>query len=1162
MYPAASVQAAALGIADGAALWDVQAIVGRVRERRAIENCLEAATRGEGQVVLVEGEAGIGKTRLLAEVAKSALALGMRVAWGRSWDRSAAPPYWPWLEVLRDLELAEGVSHANEFAPFSGVDPRREQAASVGDAGDRILLFDAVARRLVADARLQPLVILLDDLHAADDDSLLLADFVCCRLASARICVVAAARPLDSARSASPWVRSSTKLSLAGLEANEVTELLARHVARQAGSNRYVVPDSDLVPRLLQLTAGNPFYLQETFAWLVCSSSAGRIDVHLPSVLHIPARLQGAIEARLASLPETARDVLAVAAVIGRDFHVDLVERLWRRSDRRTGALDLLHAALSNGLIELVHGSSGMFQFSHDLIREHLHAWLPNSERAAIHAEIAAWVEGHPAWMPSGTTATIAYHLQRANEYAPPSRVAEATALAARDAFNRLAFSESVRHWDCVLRLLDTMGWSDELASLGSLRSEALLGKGRALNQLSRRDEARTVLKDVIEMARHSEDANLFGAAVLAYGGEVLGTMEVAKLDAGPGAVFQDSLARLLRDALRRTDDASSQLRARLMSRLALEEYFVLPQQEREALADQAVQVARAAGDERALGEILCEGVVATWSPDNALERVAMAREAIGLGQLSGATSIEAAARVLTVNALFELGDTDSVRAEAAAMMHLEDRAPLPLLQWQATVYRGMRAFAAGDLRAAESLFAAGLQLGAGQHAWLTYLVQMLELRVVQRRADEMRDSIGLIKAIADRYEGMGYLQATVSYLYLQLGEEKTAAEYFDRAEALSFSQFRRDITYVTAMVRISEVAVALPRERAANSLYQLLMPYADQFSLATYGGCSLGSVERTLGKVAASLGRKPDAESHLRRAISKCGAMDSWLWVAHAQLDLALLLVEKSEQEPCDRESCLEEARRLAEMAKSRFETMELAALKARCEQLQRAIGASGSFDSGSMVNVFHVDGEATRVQVATRCRFSFDGDQWKVGFADRVVHVRASRGMEHLAVLVGHPGREFHCIELVRQFGASAMTESVEMPLAESHAGEIIDARAKAEYRRRLQELRSQVEEAETAGRSDVAERMRDEIDALAEQLRGALGLGGRARQAGSHVERCRLNVTRTIHAAVDRIARLDAECGAHLRQSIRTGHFCSYLGEQLRRRSTSGRRSQSAL
>lgn len=1146
-------------LVDGAAsAADEQTIVGRVRERAVIESCIEAAARGEGQVVILEGEAGIGKSRLLAAAAATAAARGMRIAWGRAWDRNTSPPYWPWLEVLRALDgEGEAPGVAATLGVFAGLARNADDVAPAIDPRERILLFDSVLRRLDASARDRPLLILLDDLHAADDDSLLLADFVLCRIGAARICVVAASRPLEAHRSASAWVRSGSRLTLGGLAANEVVELLTSHVARQAGSDRYVVPEAGVVARLIELTAGNPFFLQETFSWLHCSSSAGRVDVRLPAALHVPARLQGAIELRLAGLHQATRSLLRVAAVVGRVIPLELLAYLWRRRDRSPPMTELLVDARSGGMLEPADGSSVALQFTHDLIREHLYAECPAGPRAGIHAEIAAWTARHPEVFPSGATAAVASHLQRAGAHATPRRVADATAAAARSAFERFAFSECIRHWEDVLRQLSAHDPRGKSRWRAALRAEALVGTGRALNHLSRRSDARAVLQEVIEIARRRDDARLLADAVLAFGGELLGTMEVANLDAGPGAVFADSLAQLLREALERAGSAATVQQARLMSRLAVEQYFTSPQEERERLARQAEGIARESGDVLVLGELLCEGVVATWSPDNGPRRVALAREAISLGQVGARPSLEAAARVLTVNALIELGDADAVAAEAAAMLRLEERAPLPLFQWQVAVYRGMRALAAGDIDAAEAHFASGLQLDSGQHAWLTYAVQMLELRVLQGRAGEMRDTVGLIKAIADRYPAMGYLQTMVAYLYLHVGDAETAAAYFDRAEAGGFAGFRRDITFVTALVRAGEVAVALRREAAVAALFEQLLPYASQFSLATYGGCTLGAVERTLGSLAAAAGRGAKAELHLRRAIAANAAMGCWLWVVHAQLDLADVLLRRLAADSRASDAVLAEVESLSDAVTRRIERIDLPPLRDRCAALSRRLDGHKSATAAAGEPV-HCEGSAPAAgPVVETCRFHFDGDQWHVAFGSRLLHVRPSRGMDHLAVLVARPGQEIHCVELVRMLGEGTGAGSAEMLCAESHAGAMIDPQAKAEYRRRVLELRSLLADAEEAGRCDDAERFRDEIEAIAEQLRGALGLGGRLRQAGSQVERCRLNVTRTIHAAVDRIARLDAAFGTHLRQSIRTGTFCSYLGEQLRRRPAVGRR-----
>jgi hypothetical protein len=177
-------------------------------------------------------------------------------------------------------------------------------------------------------------------------------------------------------------------------------------------------------------------------------------------------------------------------------------------------------------------------------------------------------------------------------------------------------------------------------------------------------------------------------------------------------------------------------------------------------------------------------------------------------------------------------------------------------------------------------------------------------------------------------------------------------------------------------------------------------------------------------------------------------------------------------------------------------------------------------------------------------------EGDVWRIGFASKTVLIRHSRGLSLLVHLLRNPGVEMHVSALdasspsdgggtVRP-GYSGESDAVS-DLGD--AGEVLDAQAKATYRRRLVELREELEDAETCNDIGRAENLRAELDALADQLRQATGLGGRSRRASSNAERVRVAVTRRIRAAIVQIAKHHEPLGDHLTATIHTGYFCSY-------------------
>ena len=180
----------------------------------------------------------------------------------------------------------------------------------------------------------------------------------------------------------------------------------------------------------------------------------------------------------------------------------------------------------------------------------------------------------------------------------------------------------------------------------------------------------------------------------------------------------------------------------------------------------------------------------------------------------------------------------------------------------------------------------------------------------------------------------------------------------------------------------------------------------------------------------------------------------------------------------------------------------------------------------------------------------FIRQGDYWTIGYQKHVVFLKATRGLPYLALLLRHPGREFHVCELVGQvigrpllFGKGGRATGAWQGRFLPDAGPILDAQAKAEYKHRLDDLRRELEEAERFNDPTHAERARDEIDALAEQLAAAVGLGGRNRRSGSEAERARSAVTKRMKSSVKRIREAIPSLGGHLATRVKTGYFCSY-------------------
>src|SRR5215472_4318200 len=279
--PAAGGDAAPVGRDD---------LLGRLR--RAVDG----AVAGRGLIVLLTGEAGIGKTTLLGEAARYAEGTGARPAWGSGWPGAGAPGYWPWIQVLRALGLDDQLSRE------AGV-----TAAGDAPASARFQLFDEVTSLLLAESRIQPVVVLLDDLHVADEPSLLLLDFLARRLPAGAVSVIGSYRGPDPPPAMAAVVARAMVLPVTGLTAAAVASLVAEVLGE--------VPAAGVAAEVHRRTGGNPFFVQQV-SWLLKDGQQG-----------IPPGVRGALAERFAALPAACPGVLSAAAVAGRRFSTDLVAR-------------------------------------------------------------------------------------------------------------------------------------------------------------------------------------------------------------------------------------------------------------------------------------------------------------------------------------------------------------------------------------------------------------------------------------------------------------------------------------------------------------------------------------------------------------------------------------------------------------------------------------------------------------------------------------------------------------------------------------------------------------------------------------------------------------------------------------------------------------------
>ncbi|MFF5179799.1 BTAD domain-containing putative transcriptional regulator [Micromonospora sp. NPDC000316] len=404
-------------------------LVGRGAELERLRESLDAATRHGGRVLALVGEAGIGKSSLATALGGLAAANGVPVVWGRCPDVGQAPPFWLWSQVVRALVAMPEASATGSASRLGGFAAGSLPGPADGGGLDptaRFQVYEAVSELVHAVARRCGLLVVLDDLHAADPDSLLLLRFLSADLSAARALVVATLRPYDHDPAVVATVaelargRGFGQLRLAGLDASSVADLVRDRTG--------VAPPEPVVARLVARTGGNPFFITELLRSRTDPAAAGEL----------PPSIRDTVRLRLGGLPDPARRCLDLLSVAGHDLDLHVM----------AAALDTTAPAVAEGLAPaytaalVTEAGPGAVTFRHPLIAEVTYAELVPPHRAALHARLAVVYERVADVAP----AELAHHYGQAIGLGHGDDHLRWSLLAADDATRRVAYEDALGH--------------------------------------------------------------------------------------------------------------------------------------------------------------------------------------------------------------------------------------------------------------------------------------------------------------------------------------------------------------------------------------------------------------------------------------------------------------------------------------------------------------------------------------------------------------------------------------------------------------------------------------------------------------------------------------------------------------------------------------------
>ena len=460
--------------------------VGRQREMETLTAALGDSLTGRGRMVMLAGEPGIGKTRTVQELLPYAESLGAEIWWGSCHEQQGAPPYWPWIQPIRSymqrtdseflgIQMGSGAAYISEVIlevrdRFHGLDP----VPSLEPEQARFHLFDSIARFLKNVAQLRGLILVLDDLHWADQPSLLLLEFLAGQLRDSKILIIGTYRD-DEVTRAHPLSNTLARLARTdGYQREKLLGLEREHVGQLITGISGVEPSKKLIEAIYDHTEGNPFFMAEAIRLVGTNSQRGEDSIDL----EIPKSVLEVIGQRLNRLSKECEDILTTAAIIGRQFDFRLLEIL-SEDLNESRLLETVDEGLDAHLIQELPGRADLYQFSHDLIKQTLRERISTSRRVRLHATIGESMEMLYRDRPDEHAAELAYHFAEASPVLGPEKLVRYTILAGENELASNAHDEALLHFQQGLGAMQIATTGTE--SVNDSESAALLyGFGRA----------------------------------------------------------------------------------------------------------------------------------------------------------------------------------------------------------------------------------------------------------------------------------------------------------------------------------------------------------------------------------------------------------------------------------------------------------------------------------------------------------------------------------------------------------------------------------------------------------------------------------------------------------------------------------------------------------
>jgi DNA-binding CsgD family transcriptional regulator/tetratricopeptide (TPR) repeat protein len=865
----------------------VAVLAGRSEELTVLEDAIDFAHRGAGRLVLICGEAGIGKTGLADTAAQLAAARGMLMVKGYAVDDPGAPPMWPWVRAFQAM------------AELRSILDRR--IADDADPSARFRMFVEITTRLRELSMPDGMFLLLEDLHWADRSSVLLLRHLVAELADCRLVLVATFRE-ESAGHLSTVVpdllrsRSHRVVRLGGLDASAIADWMRSmpELAAWSGAARLLESRTD----------GNPLLIRLVAEALPANADAMAVD----RLLTERADLRALVMKRLDALSNPARRLMATASVLAERIQPDLLSRLTGHTIQQTEAC--LREAVDSGVLQ--NRPAGL-SFTHALVRDAVYAQLLPWDRADLHVRVANALAqlGQPE-----LAGPIATHWRRADR---PRECVDWARRAAVQAHSILAYDEAASFAELAMEQAQACG------AVGAELAEIAVELARArfaAEQVPESIDACVLAADLAEAAARPD--LLAEAALVIHG---IGSIDVYRVIRG-----------LCDRALAQLPAHDSVIRARLLAQIAVAAAEDEAGPVAQVLSARALAAAEASGDPTAILEAIAARHLSITVPQTVHERLELANRAIELGSRSNSPMAELWGHLWRLEASLQLGDLVDFDRELAVVDRIGRARQSPIARWHWERLSATRSALVGNFEEALIHNENAKRLSEKMRDLSTTGMYFAFLNAVAMITGDPSAQSQLTPEYLNSLPPLPVVRITWPIVLAMRGERDAAVAAFEEFRSLP-ATFPVGTLWAATIGQIGLTAILLDDAEVAAQVYELLLPLAGYCTGDGSGAViSYGSNSLNLGDLALTVGRFDDALRHYADAIAVDIRIGARPFVALARFGWASALIARNTTPSA---SDLKEANKLLRNCVGEFRRLGMPGPLACAENLQKQVNA-----------------------------------------------------------------------------------------------------------------------------------------------------------------------------------------------------------------------------